>query len=79
MSMTQPRLNVTDVKLETAYIGDSVYISKDLDIPSSLNIFLNNGERDAELLITRKSLIVIDAPFIPGLLRYIQQHQEANK
>lgn len=73
MSIGQPRLNKTDLELNTIYVGDSVFICKDPVDPTAFNLFTNNGERETDLLLTRKNRIIMYYEELPRLLSYIGQ------
>lgn len=56
---------------ELAYLGDSVYIDMRYDC---FELFLNNGERNFDDSIVKKSLIVLEPEVATTLVAYIQAH-----
>ena len=64
---------MTDAQVKTSYLGDSVFVSEHEHDSTTICVFLNNGERVSELLITRKSEIVLEPSVAQALVRYIKE------
>jgi hypothetical protein len=65
---------MTDADLKTIYIGDSVYASVDSGV---ICVFLNNGEREAPILIKRKSPIYLEPEEAIRLAQYINDQLQS--
>lgn len=64
--------DLTDATVKTTYLGDSVYVSEIFHDPTTLSLFLNNGERHSPEFLLRKNEIVLERDVALALVKYIQ-------
>jgi hypothetical protein len=64
---------LTDAAVKTSYLGDSVYVSEVYHDPTTITVFLNNGERESSDFIARKNEIVLEPDVARALIKYIQE------
>jgi len=63
---------LNDKTVKTTYLGDSVYISESYGDPTTLSLFLNNGERTSHDFIARKNEIVMEPDVVAAFIKYAQ-------
>lgn len=66
-------MGLTDAAVKTQYIGDSVYVSEIYGEPTTISVFLNNGERTSADFIMRKNEIVLEPDVARALVNYIKE------